>query len=87
MHTHTHTQCCFKRGGSEGTLLSVVLLSGSIGPLDYLICSRLALHNVNIILHYPGSLHHPTTHDPVLSYGKYYIEKNKQSLWRPKETL
>lgn len=38
----------------------MLLLSGSTGPLVsrahtlYLICPRLALHNVNIILHYPG---------------------------------
>ena len=62
-HTHTHSIDGFKRRGSEGTLLSAVLLSASTGPLDsrahilYLICSRLALHNVNIILHYPGTLH------------------------------
>lgn len=61
MHTHKQDRWVFKRTGSECTLLSVVLMSGSIGPLDsrahilYLICSRPALHNVNIILHCSGT--------------------------------
>lgn len=70
-HEKSHAEICartqtpqmvFKRKGSEYTLLSVLLLSASTRPLDsrahilYLICPRLALHNVNIILHYPGTL-------------------------------
>lgn len=77
MRAHTHTiQMVYKRRGSECTQLSVVLLSGGTGRLGsrahilYLICSRLALHNVNIILRYPGTVHPPPAHDPVLYYSQ-----------------
>lgn len=63
-HWNMHTIQIFLRGKEVKMLCyQWFFLSGSIEPLDsrapilYLICSRLALHNVNIILHYPWTKH------------------------------
>lgn len=71
-------------------LLSGVSLSGRTGPLSsrahalYLIYSALALHNVNIILRYPGA---PQPFGPLILFffctparGEDYMEMNKESL-------